>query len=201
MKLFFTAFQQIKPTNVRFKECIVRTAVLTLMLLCYSLSVWAQAQTYYTKTEALKYLFAGSKKVSFEKKQLTPEQAKRIQGFLKTSDKIPTDWTIYTGKTDDKVDGYVIIDNILGKEALITFAVNILPTGAIKEIEILVYRESHGGQVKNKMYRQQFVGKTLSDPIRNHQDITNISGATISSTNVAYGVKRALAVWQEFYNK
>jgi Na+-translocating ferredoxin:NAD+ oxidoreductase RnfG subunit len=63
-------------------------------------------------------------------------------------------------------------------------------------IEILVYRETHGGQVHDAAWRKMFVGKTLEHRFKLDEDIPNISGATLSSRNVMQGVKRLLALRQ-----
>ena len=61
-------------------------------------------------------------------------------------------------------------------------------------MEILSYRETHGGQIRAAEWRQHFVGKSLADPLKLDVDVPNISGATLSSRNVTDGVKRLLAL-------
>ena len=68
-----------------------------------------------------------------------------------------------------------------------------------KSVEILIYREPIGGEVKSEAFRKQFQGKKDTDPVRSGQDIKNITGATLSSRAVSLGVKRALLLWKEFY--
>ena len=92
--------------------------------------------------------------------------------------------------------GYVVIDNVIGKFELITYAVALGTDGAIRQIEILSYRESHGGEIRLPAWRKQFVGKSLAAPLRVGADIANISGATLSSTHVTDGVRRIAAVVQ-----
>lgn len=75
---------------------------------------------------------------------------------------------------------------------MITYAVALTAKGAVKQVEILEYNESYGGQVRDAAWRQQFVGKTLSSPVALNKDIKNISGATLSSKHVTDGVKRIL---------
>jgi Na+-translocating ferredoxin:NAD+ oxidoreductase subunit G len=159
-----------------------------------------KAEQYYTKTSALAYLFPNSEKVSFEKKTLNATQLKKIRSQFKKN-KTKANWTVYLATTKGKIDGYAIIDNVIGKESPITFIVSITPEGLIKEVEVMVYRESHGGQIKNKAFRKQFVGKNTSDHIKVGKDIVHVSGATISSKNIATGVKRALLVWEILYKK
>jgi Na+-transporting NADH:ubiquinone oxidoreductase subunit NqrC len=63
-------------------------------------------------------------------------------------------------------------------------------------VEILEYRESYGGEISNRSWLSQFVGKTSRDPLELDQDIRNISGATLSSRHVTEGVKRILALYE-----
>lgn len=169
-----------------------------LSLILSSYPTVSCAQHYYTPKEVLTYLFPNSQTVAFEKKSLTQKQIDTIQKSLKTKN-IKMDWTVYVAKSKNRIDGYAIIDNVTGKEKPITYVVSISPEGVVNEVEILEYRESHGGQVKNKAYRKQFVGKSPSDPLQVGRDIRHVSGATISSKSIAFGVKRALAVWQTLY--
>ena len=62
----------------------------------------------------------------------------------------------------------------------------------MKSIEILDYRETHGGEIRLAAWRRQFVGKTAQAPVKLDQDIKNISGATLSSKHITGGVKRLL---------
>ena len=54
------------------------------------------------------------------------------------------------------------------------------------------YIESYGYEVREAQWRAQFVGKSASSPLELNNDITNISGATLSSRHVTEGVKRVL---------
>jgi Na+-transporting NADH:ubiquinone oxidoreductase subunit NqrC len=69
------------------------------------------------------------------------------------------------------------------------------PGGHIKSVDILQYRESYGGEVREGSWLAQFVGKTGGSALKVGQDIRNISGATLSSLHVTEGVKRILATY------
>ena len=69
----------------------------------------------------------------------------------------------------------------------------------VSDVEILVYRESKGSEVRRKRFNSQYEGKTVLDPIRINKDIINITGATMSVRSVSAGVKRALVLIDEFY--
>jgi FMN-binding domain len=91
--------------------------------------------------------------------------------------------------------GWFIVDEVVGKHEMITYAVGLSPTGSVQGIEILEYVESYGYEVAEAQWRQQFVGKTASDPVKLNQDIQNIGGATLSCKHLTDGVKRVLALY------
>ena len=91
---------------------------------------------------------------------------------------------------------WLIIDEVVGKHEMITYAVGIAPNGSVKGIEILEYVESYGYEVADSQWRQQFIGKTANDPIKLNRDIQNISGATLSSKHLTDGVKRVLILYE-----
>jgi hypothetical protein len=89
--------------------------------------------------------------------------------------------------------GLFFVDEVRGKYEWISYAVGVGTDGAIRQVEILSYRESHGYEVSTPAWRKQFVGKTAQSPIRLQQDIANISGATLSCAHITDGV-RGIAV-------
>ncbi|MBU3576985.1 FMN-binding protein [Polynucleobacter sp. UK-Kesae-W10] len=95
------------------------------------------------------------------------------------------------------VDGaWFIVDEVVGKHEMITYAVGINPSGRILGIEILEYVESYGYEVAQADWRKQFVGKSAKDPIKLNQDIQNIGGATLSCKHLTDGVKRVTALYE-----
>jgi Na+-translocating ferredoxin:NAD+ oxidoreductase RnfG subunit len=89
--------------------------------------------------------------------------------------------------------GFARVRNVKGKEQPITFLVAIDSADALRDVDILVYREPQGGEVAYEPWRKQFRGKTASAPLRVGKDIRNISGATISSNSVTLAVRQTLA--------
>src|SRR5215470_11466594 len=94
-----------------------------------------------------------------------------------------------------KVIGLFVFDHVIGKHLYIDYAVALDPAGRILRVEILQYRESYGGEVREPGWLAQFIGKTSSSPLKVGSDIRNISGATLSSLHVTEGVKRILATY------
>lgn len=91
--------------------------------------------------------------------------------------------------------GWFIVDEVVGKHEMITYALGISPDGSVKQIEILEYRESYGHEVAQEKWRAQFVGKTGSSVLKLNKDIENISGATLSAKHLTDGVKRLLVMY------
>lgn len=105
-----------------------------------------------------------------------------------------TRWRVWQASAGGKPLGWVVVDDVVGKFELITYAVAVGADGALQQVEILSYRESHGAEVRLPAWRKQFVGKTAAAPLQVGQDINNISGATLSCTHVTDGVKRIASV-------
>ncbi|WP_010112777.1 FMN-binding protein [Acinetobacter sp. P8-3-8] len=141
---------------------------------------------YLTAEQAQKLMFpsATMKKIAVH---LTDEQVKSLK---KSSGIFYAFKANQVYKSSD--GGWLVIDQVLGKHEMITYAVALTAKGVVKQVEILEYNESYGGQVRDESWRQQFVGKTSSSPLALNKDIKNISGATLSSRHVTDGVKRIL---------
>ncbi len=90
---------------------------------------------------------------------------------------------------------WFIVDEVVGKHEMITYAVALSSSGAVTGIEILEYVESYGYEVAETQWRKQFVGKTAADPIKLNQDIQNIGGATLSCKHLTDGVKRVAVLY------
>ena len=88
--------------------------------------------------------------------------------------------------------GWFFEDAVIGKSELITYSLALDAAGKVIALEVLDYRESHGGEVRLAAWRKQFMGKTASDPVTLDRDIRNISGATLSCRHLTEGVHRLL---------
>lgn len=173
---------------------------ITIFLLFLPAFVSAQTTVYLKPEEALKLLFKDSAQIIPNEKTLSEadrQKAKEALGY----DLPKNVYTFYVAKTKDQVDGYALIDEQVGKVLPITFVSKISPQGKVEQVEIMVYRESHGGEVTSKRFLNQFKQKTLNDEIRLHGNIINVTGATLSSQALVVGVKRALVLWNVLYGK
>lgn len=92
--------------------------------------------------------------------------------------------------------GWFIVDEVVGKHEFINYAAGLTSDGSVKQIEIMDYRETYGGQIRDQKWRAQFVGKTSKSTLKLDSDIKNISGATLSCRHITDGVKRLLAFYE-----
>lgn len=91
--------------------------------------------------------------------------------------------------------GWFVVDQVVGKHEMITYAVGIEANGSVRKVEILEYRETYGYEVAADAWLRQFVGKSADSPIKLGKDVENISGATLSSKHLTDGVKRVMALY------
>jgi hypothetical protein len=103
---------------------------------------------------------------------------------------------IWKATRDGTLLGHVFVDEVIGRQNLITYAVGIDAGGTLRNLEIMAYRESHGSEIRNPAWRAQFDHRSDLEQLRFRIDIKNISGATLSSEHVTEGVRWLLALWQ-----
>ncbi|MDR4504643.1 MAG: FAD:protein FMN transferase [Candidatus Scalindua sp.] len=155
-------------------------------------------QVFLTPEQALQQTFPDCDSIVYEEIIPTEEEKNRLQKRLKR--KIFEDrFTVYIGIRSGVVAGYAIITEEVGKFHPYTFIVSSNPEGEIRHIAVLVYRESRGSEIMNKRFLHQFKGKSLKNRIRINRDIINITGATMSVVTMCTGVKKVLAVIEEYY--
>ena len=92
--------------------------------------------------------------------------------------------------------GHVFVDEVLGRQDMITYAVGIDRSGRLGPLEVLSYRESHGGEIRGTAWRNQFEGRAGLGRLRFGTDIKNIAGATLSCEHVTQGVRWLVALWE-----
>ncbi len=154
-----------------------------------------QLQVYLTKKQAFKIAFPEADEIKKEKQWLTSDQKLSI-GELCLQTITENRFTFYLGIKSGKPVGYMLIDNIIGKSFPITFMTVLNLDGTVRDVEIMVYREPQGWEVRNKSFRSQFYGKDSSTDSR---DIMSISGATLSATSITRGVYKAMAAYRVLY--
>lgn len=153
------------------------------------------AVQYLTVEQAQKVLFPTATRFVAADITFSPALKQQVEqtSKVRVRNNVQPVWRV---ESEDKMIGWFFLDEVIGKHEFITYVVALTPEGAVKGIEILDYRETHGSQVQNPKWRGQFVGKKAGAPLKLDEDIQNISGATLSCKNLANGVKRLLATHQ-----
>lgn len=164
---------------------------LAIVLLC---PTGAYATQYLSVEEAQKLSFP--KATSFEQENVvfTPEQIAKIEerSGQKVTARGQQIWRAMDGKT---ILGYFVVDYVIGKHLIIDYAVALNPDATVARVEVMQYRESYGGEIRNDDWLKQFIGKNYQSPLKLNDDVINIGGATLSSRHVTEGVKRVLATF------
>jgi FMN-binding domain len=149
----------------------------------------AYAVTYLTVEQAQTLMFDGIL-LTRDFRTLSPAQVQAIESAsgVKVINAQLSAWR-------DSGGGWFVLDQVIGKHEFINYAVALDATGAVRQLEILDYHESYGGEVHLPAWRHQFVGKHPGSPLQLNGDIKNISGATLSCGHVTDGVRRLLATY------
>lgn len=161
----------------------------------------AQATVVYaTEEEALRRMMPEASRFDPEKVHLSDEQLSRAQQLTGTLIR-DREYHFWIGRHGEAVAGYAVKLDVVGKERPITFLIGIEPGGAVRGMEVLIYRESEGSEVRHPRFMKQFLNKRKEDPLRLGQDIQPISGATLSSRSAVYAVRKALSIFETVFKK
>lgn len=152
----------------------------------------AMAAEYLTIPQAQKALFPDADRFVDATLSLTDEQCKQIKRLAGTRQRATQ--AVWRAEREGRLLGWFIVDNVVGKHEFITYAAGITPAGQVTGLDVLVYRETYGYQVREMPWRDHFRGRTLNDSFVLDEGIPNITGATLSCRNVSNGVKRLLAL-------
>lgn len=159
----------------------------------------AGSRVFLTEEELFGSMFAGGASVTADTVTISPTEAARLSDefHIEILDSV---YVFHTARLDGNVTRRVVIMNVVGQYQPITFAVEILPPGRVGRVELMVYRETRGGEIRRRAFLDQFSEKSLSDPIAIKQDVQHITGATLSSRAVSAGVRLALTLYQRLHS-
>ncbi len=164
------------------------STLIPLALMTAVPAVHAEARIFLSVEQAQKKIF-GSIALKQMPVVLTDAQAEKMRAASSVRQTFRGDriWRAPDG-------GWFIVDEVLGKHEMITYALVLNPDLSIRQIEVLEYHESYGYEVAEASWRQQFVGKTSGSAIKLGNDIRNVSGATLSCKHLTDGVKRLMVM-------
>jgi thiamine biosynthesis lipoprotein len=156
------------------------------------------AVVYMSREEALRALIPEATQFTPQTVALTDSQREQI-GSLTGRRTRDAEVAFWIAQGDGRPLGYATVLDEIGKEQPITFMVAVAPEGVVRGVQVLIFRESQGSEIRSKRFLSQFVGKTLDAPLRLGRDIHNMSGATLSSRSTAFVVRKALALVKVVY--
>lgn len=167
-----------------------------LLLASGAVAAPAFATQYLSPEQAQKLMFPDADAFRAQPLSLDTAQMRQVEQLSGLPAR-SVQWRVSAAFKGDTLLGYVVLDDVIGKFELISYAVAVNPDASIRQVEILSYRESHGGEIRLPAWRRQFVGKSArSGGLTLGGGIANISGATLSCTHVTDGVRRIAAVAQ-----
>lgn len=161
-------------------------AVLVVAQHCY-------AAQYLTLERAQAAIFPEAREFTAAAVQLDAERTRQVEKLGGVPVRVP-EQPVWLARADGRLLGWFIVDEVLGKHELITYAVGLNADGSVRQVEVMDYREAYGYEIRNAAWRRQFVGKRQGDAVRLAEDIRNITGATLSCRHIAEGVRRLLAL-------
>jgi hypothetical protein len=161
---------------------------LVLPVVALSAAMPAPAAVYLSIEQAQQLMF-GSTPLAALSITLTPAQIAAIEQRSGVPVHSPT---LQVWKAPN---GFFLVDAVIGKHDLITYAVALSAQGVVRGVEVLEYREAYGSEIRLPRWRAQFTGKHPGDALRVGQDIQGISGATLSCAHVTEGIRRLLVTY------
>jgi electron transport complex protein RnfG len=151
-------------------------------------------RVYLKEADAPKAMFGSAAQATRKALDLTDDQLAALGKALGV--KIVARSYPYLAVADDRGTalGAIYVLDVIGQSQPITFAVAVGVDGALRDIQVMVYRESHGDEITDRRFRRQFAGKRATDPIALGKDIDAITGATISSRSATFAARKALGL-------
>ncbi|MDD2944041.1 MAG: FMN-binding protein [bacterium] len=168
------------------------------MLLSGLSSSPANAEVYLTKEQALQLILGENHGAIYEPHVVTQEIEKEIRKlrlprfltkkihFFVKKDRAKKDWK------------YALIDNVIGKHQPITYIAGFDANGNITQVEIMIFREIRGWEVRERRFLKQLEHHSPDDKATASTP-QHITGATISCEAITTAIRRAEIVWQILY--
>jgi Na+-translocating ferredoxin:NAD+ oxidoreductase RnfG subunit len=180
---------------------MVRIVALAAVL-CVAAPAAGQQETtvYLTLDQAPHAVFPGAE---IERRDIASTPELRTSIKTKLGRLVPSVWepsyVAFAAKQNGQTIGYAVIVDEIGKHRPFTLIVAATPDFRVKDVAVMVYRETRGGEITQRRFLGQYKGKRAADPIQLDRDIIGVSGATLSVQGANRAVHKALAVLQLVY--
>jgi hypothetical protein len=151
----------------------------------------AQAENYLTVEQAQQQIFPGATftAADFTLSEAEVDELLRVSQATVFRSRVRA-WKVSTG-------GWFILDQVMGRDDRVTYAIGLRDDGSVAGIEVLVCLPGYDG-VRGLQWRNQFRGKKHDASNVIYDEISNISGTTLSVDHITEGVKRVLATYALF---
>lgn len=166
--------------------------------LVFSVAAPVTAEVYLTKEQALEVALPKDCKPRYDPQTITAELAEKLSAAHLLGEE-QKQAHFFVCESQGLAKGYALIDSEIGKHLPITYVVGLSAQGKVTRVEMMVFREVRGWEAREHKFLQQFEGKAPNDEFKLGDQISNVSGATLSAASMTRGVKRALLLWQNFY--
>jgi len=171
-------------------------ALLGLFIVSFSLASGSEpafAKVFYARDEMPKLAFPNADRIEVHDYILTPTQREAIErdARIKLDSGI---FTIYVGHKGDAINGYAVVDTRIVRTLPETFMVVLTPDGTVSATHVLAFYEPLE-YLPNDRWLDQLKDRRLSDRLKVGDEITAITGSTLSSNAIVGGVRRALAAY------
>ncbi len=156
-------------------------AILTMILLTGTTLIPEKAESFWKKADKnIERIFKGQiiKKKSVELSEKELSDVGRL--FVNNG--------IYELLSTNELLGYMVLTSSKGRYESFEYMVVYNPELVVKEIDILNYTSSHGGEIASKKWLAQFVGYD-GKHLKYGSDIDAISGATYSAVSLVKNVE------------
>ena len=200
----------------------------TLAVAAIALSSVAQAKTVFTVEEALTEIYGEGVTIAPETKELTAETLLRLEeqhrhilltkaekeswgcplaedyevatAELEAAESQPTtSFEFFHASKDGEKLGTAVVVDAPGKWGMVDYMVAVELEGAVAQVVLLKHSERRGKGIERKTFLTQFEGMTADDEIVVKENITAVSGATVSSRSACAAVTKAVVLYEEFY--
>jgi FAD:protein FMN transferase len=149
------------------------------LLLLLATTRASSAVDYVSFDDAMRLAFPHAGKIERFKPQVSDEQQKNILTRSRSTAQAALGG-IYIGHSAGKLDGIAFVDHVIGRTEYITWLCVLNPDGSIRRMDVMSYREPYGGEIRDRRFLDQFIGKNHASRLLVDRDISNIGGATLS---------------------
>lgn len=183
-----------------FKAVFSLTLVLVFTASAVQAQTVAKMQDVVSLKVGLKEMLQNEGAKNLKKLTVAVDEAKAAEIKKKYKAEVSGNFTVFQGlNADGNVIGTVVQISEDGKEGPLQLLVAFRENGEVYDIGFTLFGEDKGKSASTWNYLKQFIGKTPSDDLMLGKDIDGISGATWTSESVSNAVKRATAVYGEFF--